>query len=111
MMIEESIEEAMQWTVFEPNDPNLWKSIKVSASIFLEEVWRNGALAGRIPKEAFYVRCDEVTNPQYVIDAGKAITEIGVAPTIPGEFIVFKIGKVKDRLELITEKQMGNTNA
>ncbi|MEE9591592.1 MAG: phage tail sheath subtilisin-like domain-containing protein [Thermodesulfobacteriota bacterium] len=103
MMIEESVEEAMQWAVFEPNDFNLRTGINISVSNFLEELWRKGALSGTVPEEAFFVRCDEVNNPQEVIDAGKIITDIGVAPSIPGEFIIFRIGKVVDRIKLVEE--------
>ena len=103
LMIEESVEEAIQWAVFEPNDVHLRNGIKVAVSSFLEEIWRNGALAGKTASEAFFVKCDEENNPQYVIDAGKIITDIGVAPSIPGEFIVFRIGKVKDSIGIVKE--------
>jgi phage tail sheath protein FI len=101
IMIEESIEEAMQWAVFEPNDARLRNGIRVTASVFLEELWRNGALSGKTLNEAFFVKCDEENNPQSIIDAGQIITEIGVAPTIPGEFIVFRIGKIKNGFEIL----------
>ena len=103
IMIEESVEAATQWSVFEPNNFHLRMGIRVSVSSFLEELWRKGALAGAVPEEAFFVKCDEDNNPQEVIDAGKVITEIGVAPSIPGEFIIFRIGKVADRIKLVEE--------
>ncbi len=103
IMIEESLMEAMQWTVFEPNDVYLRKGISVSVSCYLEELWRQGALVGKTASEAFFVQCDEENNPKYVIDAGRIITDIGVAPSIPGEFILFRIGKVKDGLEVLKE--------
>jgi phage tail sheath protein FI len=104
IMIEESIEEAMQWAVFEPNDVHLRNSIRVTASIFLEELWREGALTGETAGEAFFVKCDEENNPQSIIDAGQIITDIGVAPSIPGEFIVFRIGKIKSGFEIVKEE-------
>ncbi len=104
MMIEESVEEATQWAVFEPNDFHLRTGIIVSVSGFLEELWRRGALSGDTPDEAFFVRCDDVNNPQEVIDAGRIIADVGVAPSIPAEFIVFRIGKVEDRIKLVEEK-------
>ncbi len=103
IMIEESVEEAMQWAVFEPNDAYLRNGINVAVSSFLEELWRQGALAGKTAAEAFFVKCDEENNPRYVIDAGRIITDIGVAPSIPGEFIVFRIGKVKDGIGFTKE--------
>jgi len=103
IMIEESVEAAMHWAVFEPNDLHLRMGIRISVSSFLEEIWRKGALAGAAPDQAYFVKCDEENNPQRVIDAGKIITDIGVAPSIPGEFIVLRIGKVGDRMEVTEE--------
>lgn len=68
-MIEESIGRGTRWVVFEPNDMTLWKSIKRDISAFLTLQWRQGALLGATPEEAFFVQCDEETNPPEVIDA------------------------------------------
>jgi phage tail sheath protein FI len=103
IMIEESIEEAMQWAVFEPNDVDLRNNIVLTVTSFLENLWGKGALAGSTASEAFFVKCDEENNPQSIVDEGKIITEIGVAPSIPAEFIIFRIGKVKDKIEIIEE--------
>ena len=53
--------------------------------------WRNGALFGATPKEAFYVKCDAITNPEDVRNSGMVVTEIGVAIVKPAEFVVFNI--------------------
>ena len=103
IMIEESVEEAMQWAVFESNDVHLRNGIILAVTSFLKSLWDEGALAGNTASEAFFVKCDEVNNPQSVIDEGKIITDIGVAPSIPTEFIVFRIGKIKDKIEIIEE--------
>ncbi len=102
-MIEESVEESMQWAVFEPNNIFLRNGIRVAVSTFLEELWHGGALAGKTSDEAFFVKCDDGNNPQSVIDAGQLITDVGVAPAIPAEFIVFRIGKIVDEINLINE--------
>jgi hypothetical protein len=57
-MIEESIAQSTRWIVFEPNDQSLWKSIRRDISAFLTRLWRDGALMGGTPEEAFYVKCD-----------------------------------------------------
>jgi hypothetical protein len=93
IMIEESIDIGMQWAVFEPNDHRLWKKITRDTGAFLYRVWRSGALFGKTPEEAFYVKCDEETNPVATIDAGQVITEIGVCPVKPAEFVIFRIGQ------------------
>ncbi len=90
-MIKESIEEGTMWVVFECNDYRLWKSITRDVSAFLTRVWRDGALLGRTPDEAFFVRCDRETNPDEEIDAGRVTTLIGMAPVKPAEFVVFKV--------------------
>jgi len=93
IMVEESIDIGMQWAVFEPNDHRLWKKITRDTSAFLYRVWRSGALFGKTPEEAFYVKCDEETNPVATIDAGQVITEIGICPVKPAEFVIFRIGQ------------------
>jgi len=90
-MIEESIERGTSWIVFETNDSRTWKSIERDIRAFLTLVWRDGALKGDTPEQAFFVKCDEETNPPEVIDAGRLVTEIGIAPVKPAEFIIFRI--------------------
>lgn len=92
-MIKESIQEGTRWTVFEPNDEMTWKSVVRDIRAFLKRVWLDGALMGSIPEEAFFVKCDEETNPPEIRDAGQLITEIGIAPVKPAEFVVFRIGQ------------------
>ncbi|MEQ9498994.1 MAG: phage tail sheath C-terminal domain-containing protein [Deltaproteobacteria bacterium] len=92
-MIEESIAESTRWVVFEPNDQSLWKSIRRDVTAFLMRLWRDGALRGATPEQAFFVQCDEETNPPEVIDAGQVVTVIGLAPVKPAEFIIFRIGQ------------------
>lgn len=102
-MIKESISESTRWIVFEPNDSTLWKSIRRDVSAFLTLQWREGALMGRTPEEAFYVKCDEETNPPEVIDAGMVVTQIGIAPVKPAEFVVFRISQYQAGTEIETE--------
>lgn len=93
-MVEHSIENGTQWVVFEPNDQTLWKRVTRNISSFLLRVWREGALFGETPEQAFYVKCDSETNPPEVIDAGQLIVEIGMCPTKPAEFVIFRIGQM-----------------
>ena len=91
--VEESIALGTGWTVFEPNDPTLWGNIRRDVGAFLLRLWRDGALLGRTPDEAFFVQCDEQTNPPESIDAGQVVALVGLAPVKPAEFIVFRIGQ------------------
>jgi phage tail sheath protein FI len=91
--IEESIAQGTRWVVFEPNDVSLWKKIRRDVSAFLMLQWRQGALMGTTPEQAFFVQCDEETNPPEVVDAGMVVTVIGIAPVKPAEFVIFRIGQ------------------
>jgi uncharacterized protein len=91
LMVEESIDEGTQWVVFEPNDEPLWARVRQSVSNFLLGVWRDGALAGATPDEAFYVICDSTTMTPTDQENGILICEIGIAPVFPAEFVVFRI--------------------
>jgi len=92
-MIEQSIARGTRWVVFEPNDRPLWKAIRRDVGAFLTNLWRQGALMGATPEQAFFVQCDEETNPQEVIDAGMVVIVIGIAPVKPAEFVIFRIGQ------------------
>jgi phage tail sheath protein FI len=91
--IAESIMEGTQWSVFEPNDERLWMQLRIAASNFLLRTWREGALFGSTPEQAFFVKCDAETNPPDVIEAGQVICEIGIAPVKPAEFVVFRLSQ------------------
>jgi phage tail sheath protein FI len=91
--VAESIITGTQWSVFEPNDQRLWMQLKIAASNFLMRVWRDGALFGATPEQAFYVKCDEETNPPEVIEAGQVVCEIGIAPVKPAEFVIFRLSQ------------------
>lgn len=91
--LRESIDRGTQWVVFEPNEPGLWAKITRNITAFLTNVWRAGALFGDTPQEAFYVRCDETTNPPEVRELGQVVTEIGVAVVRPAEFVIFRVSQ------------------
>lgn len=91
LMVEESIKKATEPFVFEPNDANTWQKIRGMIEAFLTGLWRDGALAGAVPKDAFFVNCalgstmtaDDILN-------GKLIIEIGLAVVRPAEFIILR---------------------
>ncbi|PYS98603.1 MAG: phage tail sheath family protein [Acidobacteria bacterium] len=93
--LEESILKGTQGLVFEPNDKSLWKRIIRDVGAFLTLAWRAGMLVGDKPEKAFFVKCDEETNPPESIDAGMLVTLIGVAPSKPAEFVIFRIRQTR----------------
>lgn len=92
IFVENSIDRGLQWVVFEPNAEPLWARVRRSISNFLTLVWRNGALEGTKPEEAFFVKCDRTTMTQTDIDSGRLICVIGIAPVKPAEFVIVRIG-------------------
>jgi phage tail sheath protein FI len=92
IFLEQSLNIGLQWVVFEPNAEPLWARVKRTITNFLTTVWRNGALEGTKPEEAFFVKCDSTTMTQDDIDNGRLIVVIGVAPVRPAEFVIIRIG-------------------
>ncbi len=91
IFLEQSLDEGTQWVVFEPNDEPLWARVRQSVTAFLTRVWRDGALQGATPEEAFFVKCDRSTMTQDDIDNGRLIVLVGVAPVKPAEFVIIRI--------------------
>lgn len=90
-MVEESIKKSTYWAVFEPNDANTWVKVRGMIENYLIQKWREGALAGATPKDAFFVRCGlGVTMTAQDILEGRMNVEIGMAAVRPAEFIILK---------------------
>jgi phage tail sheath protein FI len=92
IFIEKSTDRGLQWVVFEPNAEPLWARVRRTIRNFLTTVWRDGALEGTTPEEAFFVICDRTTMTQADIDNGRLICVIGIAPVKPAEFVIIRIG-------------------
>jgi phage tail sheath protein FI len=90
--VEDSILSGVRWAVFQPNNIALWKGLERTITEFLTRVWQSGALFGRTPQEAFYVKIDEELNPSSVRALGQVIVEIGLAPVRPAEYVIVRIG-------------------
>jgi hypothetical protein len=101
--LEDSILNGTQWAVFEPNDGVLWAKVRRSIAAFLVMEWRKGALFGQTPNEAYYVKCDDETNPSEAIDVGQVTCEIGVAPVKPAEFVIFRLSQFSGGSSLVVE--------
>jgi phage tail sheath protein FI len=101
--LEESIIEGTDWVVFEPNDRALWAKLRRAVSAFLVLEWRGGGLFGANPDEAFFVKCDDETNPAEAIEQGEVTCIIGVAPVKPAEFVIFKLSQLQGGVSLIAE--------
>lgn len=91
IFVEESIKANTNWVVFEPNSNVLWSRVSRTISSFLATCWRDGALAGASPDQAYFVECGPTTMTQDDIDNGRLICQIGIAPVKPAEFVIFRI--------------------
>ena len=95
-MLRRALEQQMQWLVFEPNGPSLWSDVRHMLDNYLRRLYTAGAFKGETEEDAYFVHCDADINTQQIIDAGKLIAEIGVAPAEPLEFLVVRITRGGD---------------
>lgn len=89
--LEESIKAQTNWAVFEPNDQVLWFRVQRTIASFLRDMYRAGALVGSTEDEAFFVNIGPDTMTPSDIQNGRLICVIGVAPSRPAEFVIFRI--------------------
>jgi phage tail sheath protein FI len=92
--VESSVRLGTQWVVFEPNDKSLWERVIRTLRSFLFTVWQDGGLFGDTMEQAFYVKCDDETNPSESIEIGRLVCEIGLAVVKPAEFVVFRLAQL-----------------
>ena len=91
IFVEESIKANTNWVVFEPNDVTLWNRVRLTISSFLNSLWNQGMLAGGSPAEAYFVDIGTTTMTQDDIMNGRLICNIGIAPSRPAEFVIFRV--------------------
>jgi hypothetical protein len=90
-MAEESIRKATEAFVFEPNDRGTWVRVRAMIENFLTVQWRQGALAGAVTQQAFFVKVGlgETMTAQDILE-GHMVIEVGMAAVRPAEFIVLR---------------------
>jgi hypothetical protein len=94
MFAEKSIYNSTFWVVFENNGPALWARIKSQLSGFLNNLFSDGYFAGRNAAEAFFVIVDDTNNSAATINLGQVITDVGLAPNKPAEFVRFRFQQI-----------------
>ena len=77
--------------VFEPQTTMLWDSMRIRLVSHCLELQRAGALAGSDSAQAFFVKCDGETNTTDERDLGRVVAHVGLAPSVPAEFIVVRV--------------------
>lgn len=91
LFVESSIENGIQWAVFEPNDEPLWSQIGLSISSFLQAQYRQGAFQGSKAEHAYFVKCGRDTTTPADQAGGIVNIMVGFAPLKPAEFIILNI--------------------
>ena len=110
-VIERAIDISLQWAVFEPNDWRTRMKICLVVGGYLRALWNQGALAGAVIEQAFFVRCDDSNNTASVRDAGRLVLDIGVAPVSPFEFVVLRIGRDSNGFALTEQDSVSSLHA
>ena len=91
IMLRRSLEEGTQWSVFEPNEPRTWERLAHSVDEFFKRCGRTATSRGPTAEESYFVKCDARTNTFETRQAGQMLIEVGVAPAIPTEYIIFNV--------------------
>ena len=86
-----SIAQGTRWAADEPNDARLHERLRTVIGAFLNQAWRNGALEGDAPAQAYFVRCDEELNDEQARANGDVVVEIGLSVRRGGDFRVLRI--------------------
>ena len=81
----------MDDVVYETNNADLWNRVRRRLADYCRNLYDQGALKGNSPEQAFYVKCDSETNSREHWEAGELVAEVGLAPSVPMEFIVVGI--------------------
>ena len=86
-----SIAQGTRWAADEPNDARLHERLRTVVGAFLDQAWRNGALEGDAPAQAYFVRCDAELNDEQARASGDVVVEVGLSVRRGGEFRVLRI--------------------
>ena len=89
IMLEQAVQEGLDWVVFEPNDEPLWNRATEAVETYLMQLYRAGAFQGSKPEHAFFVKCGlGETMTALDVTQKKMILQLGFAPLKPAEFVV-----------------------
>jgi uncharacterized protein len=91
--LKSSIYDGIQWAVFEPNDAPLWDALRLTIGGFMMDLFRQRALQGSTPEEAFFVKCDRETTTETDQQNGIVNILVGFAPLKPAEFVVVRLSQ------------------
>lgn len=96
------IERNLADVVMEPHDVWLWARIRREVNDYLFKLFRQGALKGTTPQEAYFLKCDDETTPPFMRERGQVVVEVGLAPIVPAEFIIVRYVYGEDGLRAVS---------
>jgi phage tail sheath protein FI len=99
LFIEQTLYRNLGWVVFEPNDVPLWVAIRTTIENFMLGLFRQGALQGTTPSEAFQVKCDATTTTPDDVNNGIVNIIVAFAPLKPAEFVIVKIAQLAGQVQ------------
>ena len=94
LFIEQTLLANLRWVVFEPNDEPLWTAIRSSIESFMLSLFKQGALQGSTPSQAFQVKCDSTTTTPDNQQNGIVNIVVAFAPLKPAEFVIIQIAQL-----------------
>lgn len=100
LFMEESLYRGLKWVVFEPNDEPLWAQIRLNVGAFMNNLFRQGAFQGKVPAEAYFVKCDASTTTQNDRNLGIVNILVGFAPLKPAEFVVLTLQQMAGQVQV-----------
>lgn len=87
LLVRRAVRRQLAWTAFEPDDDALRAGLRRHLDHLLGDLFDAGAFAGATPEESWFVR---ITDPD-VAGPGQVVVEIGLAPSVPLEFLVVRV--------------------
>lgn len=99
-MVRAALELTTRWVVFEPNGPHTRASLAATISRFLNQLWTQGALVGASAAAAYRVTCDDTNNPPATQAVGQLFADIALAPSVPFEYVLLRLGRTSDSLDI-----------
>jgi uncharacterized protein len=105
LVLERTLRSQTQWLAFESNHTQLRANAARVLRGILDRMWQRGMLDGPTRETAYQVICDETSNPAYETEAGRLIAVIALRPPHPAEFVIVRVGRTDQGLQLIGESE------
>lgn len=106
LALERSLRANTQWLVFEPNGRPLHLEVERVLRGLLDGMWLRGMLDGPSADQAYQVVCDETSNPPAQTEAGRLLAEIILRPPYPAEFVIVRVGRTDQGVQLIESREV-----